>query len=271
MTNYSSGATTTAKEKKKTGDFWWNLVERATHNQYGDNVRFVRTQWTEKHIKEMPLEKLDEKPMAKPEEIGRRETDVNNKEYTNSGEMGEDETVFKVVNEVTYTKGNRYHYASTDGSGWNFGGNLGASVSPYGMGGINAGVSAGYNKSKSKTSGGEASSDHCVKLSYEQEERIKVPPRSKVRVNITSYSARYRQPYTIKFGADKNYYIPVTYKNSCQRLFCGHNVGRVNMEQLLKLLPGYQLEEDKATITIPFEVSWDSEGFNVEKWVEPMN
>ena len=251
---------------------FWDLFEQAAKHLYGDDIRVVRTPGTSNHINNFSdkFELMDVKMTAPPRETKRTITDVNLKEYKNSGHEGEDETVFKVVRENTYKTGERYHFSSTDGTQWDVGGNFGVNISGMGIGGVSAGVSGKYGKSKSQTSGTESSTGKEVRLSYEQEERIKVPPRSKVKVEITSYQAKYEQPYTIKLGVDSSYFIPLVYKTRCQQLCFGRNVGAVNVTEMLNTLPGYTLENNKATISMAGILSWSSDGFGVDKVVEKM-
>lgn len=272
MTSYTPTAASQSNRVYKYVTYW-DLFETAAKEQYGDDIRVIRTPATANHINKFgdKLELLEFAMTAEPRETKRTITDVNLKEYTNDGHEGEDETVFKVVREVTLKSGERYHFSATDGTQWDIGGNLGLQVMGMGMAGLTAGISGKYGKSKSTTSGSETSTDREVRLSYEQEERIKVPPLSHVKVKITSYQARYEQPYIITLGVDSSYSIPLVYKTRCQQMCFGRNVGAVNVTQMLSSLHGYKEEGNKATIKLVGNLSWTSDGFGVEKEVVKKN
>ena len=136
--------------------------------------------------------------------------------------------------------------------------------------GYNAGFGANYHKSKSETTGAENSTDSMIKLTYEQEERIKVPPETKIKVKIRSYKADYEQNYSMKVGFPSSFEIEFKYKTRCQQICCGRRTGRITASQLLSTIPGYSLEGDKATITIDGTLKWVSDGFAVEKFEESL-
>lgn len=253
---------------------FFDLLERAAKAQYGANIRVLRTAPTMDRI-DLLKEKLQVMSIiatAGPREIKRTITDVNLKEYTHHGQKGgADETVFKVINEVSYSRGERYHFAQTTGHGYDIGGNIGARLSPGVLPvGISAGFGANYHKSRSETAGAENSTDSMIKLTYEQEERIKVPPETQIKVKITSYKADYEQKYSMKVGFPSHFQIEFKYKTRCQQFCCGRRTGRITASQLLSAIPGYSLEGDKATITIDGVLTWISDGFGVEKFEESL-
>ena len=205
---------------------------------------------------------------AEPREVKRAITDVNLKEYMHHGQKGgEDETVFKVINEVSHSKGERYHFAQTTGHGYDIGGKIGVQLSSGVLPvGISTGFGANYHKSKSETAGAENSTDSMIKLTYEQEERVKIPPQTQVKVKITPYKADYEQNYSMKVGFPSNFEIKFKYKIRCQQFCCCRRTGRITASQLFSNVPGYSLEGDKATITIDGVLKWVSDGFTVEKF-----
>lgn len=154
------------------------------------------------------------------------------KEYTNHGLKGDDETMVKAIKSTSRSLENRYQFSETKGSNWNLGGNIGAQVIGMATAGVSGGIGANYGWNKSTTSGGEQSEDNTTSISYEQEERIKVPPGTRVKARITSYKVKYEQQYTIKVGINSNFNIPVTYKTRCQQCCCGSNSGTVNITQI---------------------------------------
>ena len=142
----------------------------------------------------------------------------------------------------------------------------------FAMGGANASISAKYGRHKSTTSGKEESEDNSFTISYEQEEKISVAPGTRVKAQITSYSVRYEQRYTLKLSIPSSLSLPVTYKTRCQQMCFGicRNTGLVNITHMLMTLPNYCVEEDKATFTQDGILSWIGEGSSVDKSEEPL-
>ena len=203
-------------------------------------------------------------------ETRRTIVDVNLKEYTNYGQKGDDESTFKVIKMITQSQGNHFQFSDTKGSSWDVGGNIGAQVIGMAMVGVTGGMSASYGRNKSSTAGKEQSEDTSASVSYEQEERMRVPPGTRVKAKITSFKVKYEQQYTIKFGVNSWINIPVTYKMRCQQFCFGTNSGTVNVTQILNTLPGYSLEGSKATLSVVGTVSWISDGFSVDKSEESL-
>lgn len=204
---------------------FFDLLELAAKAQYGANIRVVRTTSTMNCIDLLKekLQIMSIRSTAGPREVRKTITDVNLKEYTHHGQKGgEDETVFKVINEVSYSKGECYHFAQTTGRGYDIGGNIGAQLSSGVLPvGISTGFGANYHKSKSETAGAESSTDSMIKLTYQQEERIKVPPETKIKVKICSYKADYEQNYSMKVGFPRSFEREFKYKTRCQQFCCG--------------------------------------------------
>ena len=245
----------------------WSNFESAAKARYGANIRVIKTPYTTKQLDDLMtrFEVLSVTTAGPPREVRRTVVDVNIKEYTNNGQKMDDESTFKVSKQVSQSQGNRFHFSDTKGSHWDVGGNIGAQVIGMAMGGVTGGVSAGYGRNKSSTAGVEQSSDSTASITYEQEERMKVPPGTRVRAIITSFKVKYEQQYTIKFGINSWISVPLKYKTRCQQICCGANSGAVEVTQIVNTLPGYSLEGTKATISVVGTLSWISEGFSVDK------
>ena len=270
MSSYSP----TSAQKPAKGDTvtFWELYERAAKNQFGEDIRVIKTPWATKQIDELNFEisVVDAEPT--PKEATRTIIDINMKEYTNHGQKDVDETMVKVSKSTSKTKGSRYSFSSTKGVDWGIGGNIGGQIMGIAMVGGNASINANYGRHKSTTTGKEESEDNSFTISYEQQEKISVAPGTRVKARITSYSVKYEQRYTLKLSIPRSLNIPVTYRTRCQRMCFGicRNAGFVNITQMLMTLPNYCIEEDKATFTQDGILSWIGEGSSVDKAEEPL-
>ena len=265
MSSYSPAAGTL--QPRTNSDVLWNNLESAAKARYGANIRVIKNPYTTKQLDYLmaKFEILSVTTTGPPREVRRTEVDVNIKEYTNNGQKVDDESTFKVIKRVSQSQGNRFHFSDTKGSHWDIGGNIGAQVIGMAMGGVTGGMSAGYGRNKSSTAGAEQLLDSTTSITYEQEERMRVPPGTRVRAIITSFKVKYEQQYTIKFGVNSWISVPIKYKTRCQQICCGANSGAVSVTQIVNTLPGYSLEGTKATISLVGTLSWISDGFSVDK------
>ncbi len=272
MTSYSSAASRAQKPAKEDTVTFWELYERAAKNIYGENIRVIKTPWARKQIDDLNFKITVAEAEQTPKETSRTIIDINMKEYTNRGQKEVDETMVKVSKSTSKTKGSRYSFSSTKGVDWGIGGNIGGQIMGLAMAGGNASISANYGRHKSTTTGQEESEDNSFTLSYEQEEKISVPPGTHVKATITSYSVRYEQRYTLKLGILSSLNIPVTYRTRCQQMCFGicRNSGFVNVTQMLQTLPNYCVEEDMATFTQDGILSWVGQGSSIDKSEEPL-
>lgn len=167
MSSYSPAEGTL--QPRTSSDVLWNNLESAARARYGANIRVIRTPQTTKQLDDLmtKFEVLSVKTTGPPVEVRRTGVDVNIKEYTNNGQKVDDESTFKVIKHVSQSQGNRFHFSDTKGSHWDVGGNFGAQVIGMAMGGVTGGVSAGYGRNKSSTSGAEKSLDSTASITYE--------------------------------------------------------------------------------------------------------
>ncbi len=179
---------------------WWELFENAAKRQYGASIKVVKTSWATSKLNDLNFEISVVSADPKPIEARRTIIDINMKEYTNRCEKEVDETMVKVTKTSSKSTGSRYNFSTTKGVDWGIGGNIGAQVMGLAMVGGSASVSGNYGKHKSTTNEKEETQNDMFGFSYEQQEKIMVPPMSHVKAKITTYSMKYEQGYTIKFS-----------------------------------------------------------------------
>ena len=263
-------------QHKKDGgkDTYWQLFEKAAKRRYGRNIRVVRNNLYETMVNDIDFQLSVVHMDTKPREKTRAIVDINMKEYANHGKVAQDESIVQIHKKSSKTEGERYSFSSTKGVDFGVGGNIGAQVMGAAVAGGSVGISGKYNRSKSKTEGTEKSSEEGSEYSYNQEEKIVVPPGTRVEATITTYRMKYEMNYTVKLSVDRFAFIPVAYKTTCQHLcfgMCKSN-GFVNVRDMISSLQGYnpEDEDDTASFTQDGTLSWVGEGCSVEKIEEPL-
>ena len=191
----------------------WELYERAAKNKYGQHIHVMETHWAMQLVENLGFEVAVIHSDPEPTEKTRIIADINMKEYINYSDKGVDETLVRVAKKKTQSLGSRYQFSATKGVNWGVGGNIGAQVMGLAMAGVSAGIGGNYSKEKSTTTEAEQNEAKSVEFCYEQEEKIMVPPMTKIFARITSYAMKYEQGYTIKISLPKSLSINVLYKN----------------------------------------------------------
>ena len=263
-----------SKKDHDTRVTFWQLFEQAAKQRYGQNIRVVKTELYETKVNniDFQLSVVDKDP--KPSEKTRTIVDINMKEYVNHGKVAQDQSIVQINKKSSKTEGDRYTFSSTQGVKFGFGGNIGAQVMGASVAGGSIGVSGNYEKSKSTTEGTEKSSTEGSEYSYNQEEKIVVPPGTHVNATITTYQMKYEMKYTVKLSVDRNAFLHMVYKTPCQHLCFGvcRSSGYVNIRDMFSTLPNYnpEDEDDTASFTQDGVLSWVGEGCRVEKFEEPL-
>ncbi len=254
---------------------FWQLFERAAKQKYGQNICVVKTDDHETKVNNIDFQLSVVAMDPKPSEKTRTIVDINMKEYINYGKVAQDESVVQINKKSSKTEGGRYTFSSTKGVNFGFGGNIGAQVMGAAVAGGSIGISGHYDKSKSTTEEAEKSSTEGTEYCYNQEEKIVVPPGTRVKATITTYRMKYEIKYTIKLSVGRNEYLRMAYRNTCQRhLCCGvfRSSGWVNIRDMFSTLPNYNPddEDETASFTQDGVLSWVGEGCSVEKFEEPL-
>ncbi len=253
---------------------FWQLFEQAAKQKYGQNIRVLKTAFYETKVNNIDFQLNIVAMEQNPSEKTRTIVDINMKEFVNYGKVARDESIVHINKKSSKTEGDRYTFSSTKGVKFGFGGNLGAQVMGAAVAGGSIGISGHYDKSKSTTEETEKSSTEDSEYSYNQKEKIVVPPGTCVKARITTYRMKYEMKYTVKLSADRNAFLQVVYKTPCQYLCFGRckSSGYVNIRDMFSTLPNYNPEDenDTASFTQDGVLSWVGEGCSVEKNEEPL-
>ncbi len=267
---------TSSPRRKKDGDTftYWQLYERAAKQRFGQNIRVIKTKFYEDKVNNIDFQLKIIHKDPEPSEKTRTIVDVNMKEFINHGQTETDESLVQIQKTSSKTSSERYTFSTTKGVSYGVGGNIGVQVMAAAVAGGSIGISGHYDRSKTKTEGTEKTTEENTAFSYNQEEKIKIPPGTRVEAKITTFSMKYESSYTVKLSIDKDATIPVIYRTSCQNLFGSicRNSGVVYVRDMISILPDYnpEDEDETASYTQVGAVSWVGEGCSVDKVERPL-
>lgn len=263
---------------------YWELYERTAKAKYGENITVIKTPFYEGRVNEIDFQLSLVYKDLRPREVTRTIVDINMKEYSNHGMEAQDETVVKAGKSSSKTKGERYTFSTTKGVNFGVGGGIGAQVMGLAVAGGSLGFNAKYDKNKSETEETEQSNVEQSSFSYDQEEKITVPPGKHVKAIITTYSMKYEMIHKLKFSVKKNASIPVLYTNNIQQMCigkwclgplftpCCRSGGFVLVKDMISCLDDYNGEDEDGTVsfTQTGTLSWVGDGCSVNKEEEPL-
>ena len=246
----------------------WGLYVAAAKRRFGRSIQVLKPSWIEQKLNNLSFYLSIESAETEPRETRRTVVDINTKDFTNLSEKEVDETMIKIRKNALETNLTRYTFSGRTGLVWGLGENIGAQVMRLAVGGGCVMVNIGYQQQYCH----DKRSD--FEFSYNQEERITIPPMSQVKVKVTTYLKKYEQGYTLKFSLPSYLMIPVVYKTKCQQMFgccCSRHTSRyISAAQLCQTLPGYQEEGGYVSFIQPGTLSWVGEGSTVHKEVQSL-
>lgn len=248
------------------------LLEEAVNAKYGPRIKLRKTAITDNSLKRMwenfEVTSVDPKH-HKPQEVARRIVDINTKEYINRGSEA-DESSVNISKSSGSERSTTADWTSTTGVEFGASANIGASVMGLAaMVPVGGNIGFGGSVSKQKTDSKHFGKSSCdtFTISYTQDEKISVPPRTKVTATITTYSVTHRLEYEVEFACKATNFIPVRYQTSLQSCFggCCSKSGIITAAELLSSLPGFRQADDRVFFKQEGAVSWVGEGAKVEK------
>ena len=243
------------------------------------NVKLVKKiRMRDVHLTEEQLEKFKASIFVRvknkelnPTAVGGTIVDISTKQFINDAKESKDPSITDTTKAIVKkssvsTKGRNYQFTASASSTRNFGGSLGLNAGVLMYGGINAGVNAGFSKTK-ETSQTEGSSDeNSLGFEYTQEETICVPPKTTVDVTITTHLVNYEQQYTLELSVPKSGTIFVSYVNSCCcGLISGTRTVNVSYKEMVCTLPDFRDDQEKAYFTQDGKLTWVGERCEVHK------
>ena len=268
-----------------------DLLEEAAKIKYGERIRLLRTAATEAELQRFWNNlRISIRPVdTKPREVGRSTVDVITKDYINNGSE-QDVSVIEVSKPAGIAKGSSAEWYVKNGLSWsvssNVGGNIMRLAAMVPVSGTVGAVGSITKQRLEEDAIGHTLSADSLTFQYKKEEKIIVPPHSKVTVSIISYAIRYSFNYTLQLSALATDTISIKFRTPCQaccvccladivccaRVFCATS-GFITARELLTAvqLPGYSEGSGWVHFTQDGVLSWVGDGAKVQKEELPLS
>ena len=263
-----------------------SLLEEAARIKYGRRISFVWTPETDAQLKHFwDNLRISIRPVdTEPREVGRSIVDITTKDYVNSGSESDESTV-EIYKPAGIAKGTSAEWYVQNGLTWGVSSTVGTNIMRLAalvpVRGTVGAVGSITNRRLEEEALGHTLSADTLSFTYKREEKIVVPPRSKVTVTITSYAIRYSFHYTLQLRALQSEAISIKFRTpfqdfwgSCLDLLgCCRSSGFITARELLtaSLLPGYGEESDWVHFTQDGVLSWVGDGSKVQKIEQPLS
>ena len=252
---------------------WWQLFENAAKSQFGLDIEVLRTKACEEELTRFVEDLLFTVIKSDSEPVVTRPTiiDVTTKELVNFGEREKDESVIRVGKNLPICAGTRYHFSSSEGVTFDPKYNFAARV-------VGLAMAGGFMRVGPDKSVRDQEYNPHLQFSYNQEEKLIVPQRTKVKVKIITFTKKFRQNYTLEFNTPRTRYVNVSYLTRCQQncrdkyccFCCGcpccqPKQGVVYANDILRTLPSFVDGGGLCSFTQDGTLTWVGESCNIEK------
>ena len=255
-----------------------DILEEAAKIKYGRRIHFLRTAatdaellrfWNNLRISIRPVD-------TEPREVGRSTVDVVTKDYINNGSE-QDVSVIELSKPAGIAKGSSAEWYVKNGLSWsvssNVGGNIMRLAAMVPVSGTVGAVGSITKQRLEEDAIGHTLSADSLMFRYKKEERVVVPPHSKVTVSIISYAIRYSFNYTLQLSALATDIISIKFRTPCQAcwacccIVCCTSSGFITARELLTAvqLPGYSEGSRWVHFMQDGVLSWVGDGVKVQK------
>ena len=117
--------------------------------------------------------------------------------------------------------------------------------------------------------------NQALMFNYYQEDKVIVPPKTKVQAKIVTSTRKHQQHYTLEFSIPRSRCIRVTYMTHAQQQLnicfcCQPNVGYIYAVDLMRGLPNFKDSGGYCSFTQVGSLTWIGEGCSVEKSEQPV-
>ena len=206
-----------------------------------------------------------------PVETRRTIADINTKEYINRG-TDQGESTVEITKTTEHSKGRSYEWSTTEGVTWGINANIGAKIAGVPGAGATAEIGGSYQHQKIEQRSGSKTTSETFSFQYAQNEKLVVPPRTKVSATVTTYTVGHEQEYTVEFAFRASSRVAIRYESPLQACWSGlcSSRGFVTANEILRGLPGYREDDDSVYFTQGGKLSWSGEGCEVDKTEEPL-
>ena len=243
---------------------FWQLYEHAARARYGEDITVVRNSYYERLVNSIEFQVSVVEKEREPREVTRTIVDITTKEFINRGKDVVDKTKIQLQKTTATPGGEKYRFTTPGGVNFGFGGNIGPQVMAMSISGGSLRITGQFSGTS------RLQNEHAYSLSYNREEKISVPPATRVTAKIVSYSNKYEMLYTLKFRVSRDAMVPLLYRTNCC-LFTCNNQGAVFVSDMISSLPNYTREDHgTASFKQAGTLSWIGEGCSVDKLEEPI-
>ena len=237
----------------------WDRYVEAAEAKYGAYIDIIDTKAAKNKLLNLEFDISIVSSDPSPTEVRSAVVDITTKEFINHCEKEVDESLVKVEKPTFGWTGSRYHFSTTEGV--SIEGDIGPKVIHLAIVGGSTTINTSSNNPIT------AREKHDFDFSYFHEEKILVPPQSRVKARITSYSVNYEQGYAILFSIPASVVIPVSYRKKCLCFGC-RKMGYIGVTQLCSTLPDYRCSNGLVSFMQRGTLSWIGEGSSINKDVE---
>ena len=252
---------------------WWDQLVNAARIRFGPDIQLHDTTTTQNRLAcfigdlLFTVVRNDQEPLMERPTI----IDVTFKEFVNLGERVNDETTIRVGKNLPIASGTRYHFIMSEGVSFDHKYNLGPQI-------VGLSMTGGYMSVGENYTIKDQSYNEALMFNYHHEEKVIIPPKTKVKAKIVTSTRKYRQNYTLEFSAPRSHFILVSYFTSAQQQFqdcsyCGcyqPNVGYLYAADIMRALPNFKDSNGYCSFTQDGVLSWIGEACSVEKAEQPV-
>lgn len=254
---------------------WWDRLVDAARIRFGPDIQLHDTVATQKRLASFIEDLLFTVVHNDPEPLMARPTiiDVTFKEFINLGERENDETIIRVGKNLPVASGTKYHFSMSEGVSFDHKYNFGPQI-------VGLCMTGGYMSVGKNYTIKDQSYNEALMFNYYQEEKVIIPPKTKVKAKIVTSTRKYRQNYTLEFSAPRSRFVLVSYYTGAQQEFqdcyngccglCQPNVGYLYAADIMRTLPNFKDSDGYCSFTQDGILTWIGEACSVEKSEQPV-
>ena len=224
---------------------------------------------------------------SRPEERGRAVVDIDCKCHINKAEGKEDESGeqpedwfdgFEIVSKKgsNESKAKSYQLQLSTSKTKQFGGNLNLKVGGSGffnMAGspispeIGGGIGASYSKTTTEQTTSSESQEQTLSQEYQIVDSLKVPPKTKVKAEITTWAVTYESKTVTELSISATAFLPVYYRTRFSRMIGGifTSSGVLSAQDIFSQEEDYKCEDGHITFKRHGTVSYLGEEVEITK------
>ena len=260
------------------------LLEQAVKIKYGRRIRLLSTPATDAELERFWSNlRISIRPVdTEPKEVGRSIVDITTKDYINSGSE-KDESTIEISKPTGIAKGASAEWYVKNGLSWSVNSNVGSNIMRLAamvpVSGTVGAVGLITKQRLEEDSIGHTLGADSLMLQYKKQEKVVVPPHSKVTVSVTSYAIRYSFNYTLQLSALATDAISIQFRTPFQDIWAGccvgccNSTGYITARELLTAmqLPGYSEGSGWVHFMQDGVLSWVGDAVEVQKKEQPLS